>query len=953
MSPTNFLRRAATAAIAAGILALSATDAHATHFRYGTIKWRVINPTATNFGLEVTAECAWRRSFYTPQPVVGTFQATGQNLQVTGTGYSTAQGLSIHVTAINTTEDWFVGNNTFTFNGIPNGALPLRVFWNGNARISTLLDGNHDLNFNVEARVGTNQTNLFSPVASLLPIVNVAWGLPAAHFFIPATDPEGDTLTWSISSTARSALCKAMPDGAPPPGDCFQGPPTLSINPNTGEVTWNTAAELAPGAGHELYAVQFLVTDSKGGEIPVDALLRLVPNTSQPPVALINDSPDPATFDIYPNSPVSFVFKGTDPDVGDVVTLAVGGGMPVGATFTPTLPFSGTQPQSSTFNWTPGFPDVGAHVISLSVTDPFGLQDTTSATITVLPNFQPNVICPGNATMEATGPTTPYTAQTTVDDPEHQAMTVKWFVDNVLQQTDNVPASPNPTTLNFPFAYTVAAHALRVEVSDGVTNPVICNATVTVVDTTPPVIDMPPSQILEATSPAGAVATWSPDPPHAVDLVDGPVPVHCNHVSGETFPILPPPPQNTTTVVTCTATDAHNNTATNTFDITVQDTTPPIVSVPANITVEATGPNGAVVTYPAATAVDIVDGNITPTCNPPSGSTFPLGVNTVNCTATDVHGNTGSASFTVTVQDTTPPVVTVPADITQEATGPNGAVVTFTATAFDIVDGNITPTCNPPSGSTFALLPPPPPTTTTVVHCTATDAHGNTGTASFNVTIQDTTPPVISNMPGNITVPASGPGGAIVTWPSPTAFDIVDQGVPVTCVPPSGSLFPIGTTTVTCSAHDVRNNTSSRTFTVTVLRLPPPAPCVTLSPGELWPPNHKMRDITVTVTVSGAPICHITNVTSTEPVTGHTYGDFAPDWIFNNQNLDLQLRSERYDRPGRTYTITVACIGPGGVGTVNAHMLVPHDQRPDVDPPNITCAAPQIAPRAEDGIDRN
>src|SRR5204862_158289 len=83
-----------------------------------------------------------------------------------------------------------------------------------------------------------------------------------------------------------------------------------------------------------------------------------------------------------------------------------------------------------------------------------------------------------------------------------------------------------------------------------------------------------------------------------------------------------------------------------------------------------------------------------------------------------------------------------------------------------------------------------------------------------------------------------------------------------------------------------RNNTSSRTFTVTVQVLPPPAPCVTLSPGELWPPNHKMRDIRVTVTVGGNAVCNITNVTSTEPVTGSTYGTFAPDWIFNNQNLD-------------------------------------------------------------------
>ena len=436
MSPITFIRHAATFAIAAGILALSATEAQATHFRYGTIKWQTTDPTPdptpTLMDLEVTAECAWRRSFYSPLPNPGSTVDTGQNLQITGTGVNISTALIIQVSAINPAEDWFVGSHTFQFNNIPRTGLPLKVFWTGNARISTLLDGNADDFFNVEARVSLDQTNLFSPVSNLLPIVNVAHGQPAAHFFIPAADPQGDTLTWTISSTLRSLLTKAAPDGAD-----NVGPPTLSINPSTGEVTWDTASELPPAANQELYAVQFLVTDSKGAEIPVDALLRMVANNSQPPVALIDGSPNSATFEVSPGSPISFVFTGTDPDPTDVVTLA-SGGLPTGSTFTPTLPFSGTQPQSSTFNWTPTLADVGSHVISLSVTDPFALQDTNSATITVLPNFQPTVVCPASATIEATGPTTPYTAQATVDDPEGQPMTVKWSVNDDLKETDRL-----------------------------------------------------------------------------------------------------------------------------------------------------------------------------------------------------------------------------------------------------------------------------------------------------------------------------------------------------------------------------------------------------------------------------------------------------------------------------------------------------------------------------------
>jgi Mg-chelatase subunit ChlD len=87
--------------------------------------------------------------------------------------------------------------------------------------------------------------------------------------------------------------------------------------------------------------------------------------------------------------------------------------------------------------------------------------------------------------------------------------------------------------------------------------------------------------------------------------------------------------------------------------ITVNDRTPPVVTVDDK-TVEATSPAGAVVTYPA-TAVDNVDGPLTPTCVPPSGGTFALGATTVTCTAKDAAGNVGSDTATIRVVDTTPP----------------------------------------------------------------------------------------------------------------------------------------------------------------------------------------------------------------------------------------------------------------------------------------------------------
>jgi hypothetical protein len=78
----------------------------------------------------------------------------------------------------------------------------------------------------------------------------------------------------------------------------------------------------------------------------------------------------------------------------------------------------------------------------------------------------------------------------------------------------------------------------------------------------------------------------------------------------------------------------------------------------------------------------------------------------------------------------------------------------------------------------------------------------------------DTTAPIISGL-NNLTVTANSSSGAVATF-NPTATDDVDGAVPVICAPASGSIFPVGTTTVTCTATDNVGNMASANFTVTV-----------------------------------------------------------------------------------------------------------------------------------------
>jgi hypothetical protein len=429
---------------------------------------------------------------------------------------------------------------------------------------------------------------------------------------------------------------------------------------------------------------------------------------------------------------------------------------------------------------------------------------------------------------------------------------------------------------------------------------------VNVVDTRPPVLSLPGTINAGATSAAGAVVTYSAT---ATDLVDGFFLAGCDHPSGSVFPIG-------TTSVACSATDNALNTASGAFLVIVsEDVTPPVLSLPSDITAEATGPNGATVTY-TATANDNLDGPVPVTCTPASGSTFPLGLTTVQCTATDAHGNIGHGSFTVTVRDTTPPVLSLPANITAEATGASGAAVTYSgATATDLVDGPRPVSCDHASGSTFPLG-------TTTVQCTATDTHNNIGHGSFTITVRDTTPPTLS-LPASITAEATGPGGAAVDY-SATATDLVDGSRPVTCDQPSGSTFPLGATTVQCTATDTHNNTAHGSFVVTVRDTTPPViASVTASPKNLWPPNHQMVNVTVNVIASDlvdpAPMSHIIAVSSNQPIDGTGDGDTAPDWLVTGP-LTLQLRSERASGIQRIYTITIATTDANGntsYGTVN------------------------------------
>ncbi|MFL5926185.1 MAG: HYR domain-containing protein [Gaiellaceae bacterium] len=244
--------------------------------------------------------------------------------------------------------------------------------------------------------------------------------------------------------------------------------------------------------------------------------------------------------------------------------------------------------------------------------------------------------------------------------------------------------------------------------------------------------------------------------------------------------------------------------------VNVGDVAPPTDSTSPKITAsgldaEATGPT-TIVNY-AFAATDPDDPVVSTTCSPSSGSAFAVGSTPIDCSAVDSNGNVGKASFAVVVSDTTKPVLTLPGTQTAEATSAAGAVVSFAASATDLVDGTVATTCSPASGATFSLG-------LSTVTCTAADAQGNPTSGSFSVDVTDTTKPSLS-LPGTITVDPTSPDGTAVSYTA-TASDAVDGAITPSCSPASGATFPIGSTTVACSATDAHDNLSSGSFAVVV-----------------------------------------------------------------------------------------------------------------------------------------
>jgi HYR domain-containing protein/putative Ig domain-containing protein len=505
----------------------------------------------------------------------------------------------------------------------------------------------------------------------------------------------GGPLSVKADGSVSLAIVATVGDSALPPGSLkirATGAPSgidvVGLKNTDGVVTAYVGAscDTPPGS----YSVALLVSDTTDS---VGA--NLVLNVTAPATPVTHLSyPDHVTLSQGQSSVVNPTVALDGGRIGGVVAVnnSYGG-------------YDGTISVNSDGVVTLGAVGPPGKTFTISVTVVFGCGATRDVSFTLVVPCSVGITCPADIS--------------TSTDPNQCSAVVTYATPSATSNCGTATVTCSPASGS---TFAKGVTTVTCTATDNLGNTGSCAFTITVNDAQPPSIIVPDSfSEPTAVNQCSVVVYYGPA---ARDNCPG-VTTNCDPPSGSAIP-------KGVTTVTCTATDTSGNTASGSFTITVIDTQPPSIACPANIT-KSTDPNScsALVSYAAPTVTDNCPG-ATATCTPPSGTTFPKGVTTVTCIATDASGNQSSCSFAITVNDTQAPTITGPSAIT--AVAPLACPTTTSTTVSypsPVVSDNcpgVTFACSPASGSSFSVG-------TTTVTCTATDSSGNKSSCSFTVSV--------------------------------------------------------------------------------------------------------------------------------------------------------------------------------------------------------------------------
>ena len=361
-------------------------------------------------------------------------------------------------------------------------------------------------------------------------------------------------------------------------------------------------------------------------------------------------------------------------------------------------------------------------------------------------------------------------------------------IDLGIASSNDLIDSQSKITNDAPEVFPLGETIVTWTTTDASGNSASATQTISIIDTTSPVIFDPEHIVMEAINRENnSIMLNSPE---TTDIQD----VELSNDAPEVFPLGE-------TIVTWTATDTSGNSASATQTISVIDTTIPIITIPADIQVEAISLDANVVEFDSAEASDKVE--ISSITND-APEVFPLGETIVTWTATDTSGNSASATQTISVIDTTSPVIEQPESFSFEAI--NRVDNIFELSTIESSDNTEVALVSNDAPVSFEFG-------TTIVTWTVIDISGNSSTLEQEIHVIDTTIPIITT-PADIQVEAISLDANIVEFDSAEASDKVEISSITNDAP---EVFPLGETIVTWTATDTSGNSASATQTISVI----------------------------------------------------------------------------------------------------------------------------------------
>ncbi|MBF9143698.1 putative Ig domain-containing protein [Hymenobacter properus] len=359
----------------------AAAPAQASHFRYGSLTWRTVAADPSKRTVEFRVSQAWRASFGGLNPSVGSSVVTGQ-LEF---GDGTNAPINLGVTSVDVVGDSFYGEATITHTYAAAGDFG--AYYTDCCRLSTLTNNSNGVMY-VSTLVNAGSGNS-SPVSTLVPVMNLAVGQTAATFRLPASDPDGDALTYTMATASDFN------------GNPFANAPGMTVNASTGVVSFNTVG-LTVG---QMFNAVVKVSDGRTS-ILVDFLVKVTASSTPPMFDYSITPPHGYVYQVAPGQAVNFSVRALDSDAGDVVNLQTYGA-PSAAGTAPALPLN-ANPVQTAFSWTPTAANLGTTVITFVAQDLSGVQAVTSVTVEV--TQRPRFDVPPTPANRSTVQVTPGTA---------------------------------------------------------------------------------------------------------------------------------------------------------------------------------------------------------------------------------------------------------------------------------------------------------------------------------------------------------------------------------------------------------------------------------------------------------------------------------------------------------------------------------------------------------------